>query len=416
MYKAPKWIELSFAVMRNYGVMNKRGSISQYTARNLFAHDFIFGFLGYFALLFACFAFLPTLPIYLTRLGSNEGEIGVLVGIFGVSALVSRLLAGGMLTKYSEKSVLIFAALLFAATFPVCIILRPFWPFFVVRLSQGVALACFDTAALALIIKVTPLTYRGRVLGYFMLAPGLATVMAPSFGMFLVNQSNFTIFFLFCMSMSLCALPLFGLLNGQEMGGTDSGAPVHKTFFFERKIIVPAMSAFFYNFVVGSIAAFFPLYAIQCGVANPGYFFSASAIMVIAGRALGGKIQDIWSRERTILTFTLTSMVAMVILSFSRTLPMFIFVGLMWGTGVAFIFPVSMAYALDFADSSGGAAVGTFRAFMDLGSAVGPMVMGAIVPLTGYRIMFLCLALVCLGNLGYFQFYVRKRGRAAPTG
>jgi MFS family permease len=211
--------------------MQNEDGISQHTTRNLFTHDFIFGFLGYFALLFACFAFLPTLPVYLTRLGSNEGEIGVLVGIFGVSALVSRLLAGGMLTKYSEKSVLISAALLFAITFPVCIILRPFWPFFIVRLFQGVALACFDTAALALIIKVTPLTYRGRVLGYFMLAPGLATVMAPSFGMFLVNQFNFTIFFLFCMSMSLCALPLFCLLNGPEMVRPDIGSPTHNTFF-----------------------------------------------------------------------------------------------------------------------------------------------------------------------------------------
>ena len=106
--------------------------------------------------------------------------------------------------------------------------------------------------------------------------------------------------------------------------------------------------------------------------------------MMIAGRALGGKILDAWSKEKIILTFTLTSMVAMVILSFSRTLPMFIFVGLLWGTGVAFIFPVSMAYALDYAGSSGGTAVGTFRALMDLGMALGPMIMGLIIPITGY--------------------------------
>ena len=103
-------------------------------------------------------------------------------------------------------------------------------------------------------------------------------------------------------------------------------------------------------------------------------------------------------------------MVAMVMLSFSRTLHMFISVGLLWGTGVAFIFPVSMAYALDHAGSSGGTALATFRALTDLGFAVGPMVMGIIVPITGYPAMFLCLAAICLINLCYFQFYVRKRG------
>jgi predicted MFS family arabinose efflux permease len=69
-----------------------------------------------------------------------------------------------------------------------------------------------------------------------------------------------------------------------------------------------------------------------------------------------------------------------------------------------------MAYAMDYVGSSTGPAVGTFRAVMDLGIATGPMVMGMIIPTIGYPGMFLCLAVVCLVNLCYFQFYVRKRG------
>ena len=73
-----------------------------------------------------------------------------------------------------------------------------------------------------------------------------------------------------------------------------------------------------------------------------------------------------------------------------------------------------MAYALEYAGSSDGTAVGTFRAISDLGQALGPVVMGIIIPFTGYPIMFLCLALICFINLCYFQFYVRKRGDVAP--
>ncbi len=400
---------------KDCSAMQNKGNISKQTARNLFTRDFVLGFLAYFVFLFACFALIPTLPIYLARLGSNEREIGVLVGIFSVSSLVSRLLVGGALFRYSEKSIMKFAALLFAITFPACIIFRPFWPFFVVRLFQGIAYACFDTAVFALVVKVTPLAYRGRALSYFMLATGLATVMAPTSGMFLVNQFSFAFLFLICMGVSLCSLLFSGTLKGLEMEKPDSSAHVQDTFFLELKIIVPAMSAFFHNFVLGSITAFFSLYAIQCGIKNPGYFFSASAVMVITGRALGGKILDTWSKEKIILTFILTSMLAMVILSFSTTLPMFIFVGLLWGTGVAFIFPVSMAYALDYAGSSHGTALSTFRALMDFGMALGPMTMGLIIPIAGYRIMFLCLALICLINLCYFQFYVRKRGGVLLT-
>jgi predicted MFS family arabinose efflux permease len=168
---------------------------------------------------------------------------------------------------------------------------------------------------------------------------------------------------------------------------------------------------FLQNFVWGGIIAFLPLYAINCGIKNPGWFFTANAGMLIMGRILGGRILDTYNKEKIISTFIFTSMAAMVILAFSKTLPMFILVGMIWGTGGAFFFPASMAYSLDYAGSSSGTAVGTFRALSDLGLALGPVLMGIIIPIAGYQIMFLCLALISLINLGYFQFYVRKRGQ-----
>jgi predicted MFS family arabinose efflux permease len=108
-------------------------------------------------------------------------------------------------------------------------------------------------------------------------------------------------------------------------------------------------------------------YAIECRVTNPELFFTAMAVVMIAGRAAGGRILD------------------------------------------TFFMPACMAYALEYTGSSGGGTVGTYQAFMDLGMALGPAVMGIILPLTGYRVLFLCLSDICLINMGYFQFYVRKR-------
>ncbi len=100
-----------------YSAMRSEEDISQYVIRNILTRDFVLGFLTCFVYTFVCFTLVPTLPIYLARLGSNEGEIGVLVGIYSISSLVSRLLAGGALTRYSEKSVMIFAAMLLALPF-----------------------------------------------------------------------------------------------------------------------------------------------------------------------------------------------------------------------------------------------------------------------------------------------------------
>jgi len=162
--------------------------------------------------------------------------------------------------------------------------------------------------------------------------------------------------------------------------------------------------------------AFFPLYAIQCGVTNPGLFFSATALMMVAGRMFGGKILDTCDKERFIVVFLPAVAVLLVIISLSKTLAMFIIVGAFWGIGTAFFVPVSMAYALEYAGSSSGTAVGTFRMFQDLGLGIGPFAVGTIVPFTGYMGMFLSVALLSLINLCYFHFYVRRRRRLQRAG
>jgi MFS family permease len=398
-----------------YGTMRNEEKVPHHTIKGMVTWDFVFAFFGLFAFTVGYHALYPTLPIFLASLGSNVREIGVLVGILGISSLVSRLIVGGALRKYSEKNVMMFGALLFALTFLAFIVFRSFWPLFAVRFFQGVAFACMDTAALAFIVRVTPVAYRGRAIGYFVLGPTLTFGIGPLFGMFLINQYSFAALFLACVGLSLCSFLLSWKLKGRETVRPDTGTPTRDTLLLNRRIILPAATSFLKQFVFGAVVAFFPLYAIECGVTNPAYFFSANAAMLIAGRVLGGKVVDTYNKEKIILTFLLTATVAMVILSFSRTLPLFVFVGMIWGAVSAFFFPAAMAYALEYAGSSDGTAVATFRAITDLGLALGPVIMGIVIPLTGYRIMFLCLAFVCLINLGHFQFYVRRRGNVVST-
>jgi MFS family permease len=390
--------------------MHNEESIAQHTGRSMFTRNFILGFFAFFFFLTANQSLTPTLPIYFTKLGSNERDIGVLIGILAVAALASRLFVGRALLKYREKSVMMAGALLSVVTFLALMIFRPFWPFLIIRFLQGVAIACMDTAAFAAIISVIPLAYRTRALGYFMLAPSLALAVAAPFGMFIINQYSFPILFLSGAGLALCALFFSWKFGRRELPISNKAAPSHSTSFINLKIVAPALTSFLQLFVWGSVSAFFPLYAIQCGVTNPGLFFTAMAIMMVAGRLFGGKIMDTCNKEKLIVTFLPSMVVILIILSLSKTLPMFIIVGAFWGIGAAFFVPMSMAYALEYSGSSDGAAVGTFRAIADLGLGLGPVVTGIIIPFTGYPVMFLCLALICLINMSYFQFYVRKKG------
>jgi len=383
----------------------------QHHIKDILTGNFVFCFLAFFIFAAANHALTPTIPIYLAKIGSIEREIGVLVGIFGVSSLISRFFVGGWLHRHSEKSAMMMGALLFSIGSLAFIVLQPFWPFFTVRLVQGISFACLDTAAFAYVVNAIPIAYRGQGLAYFMLAPNIAMSVAPAFAMFLVNRYNFTLFFLACAILALCAFLFSYPLKKDETAKETQSMNLSRTSFFEKRIVIPAVIGFLHTFVFGAVVAFFPLYAIQNGVTNPGLFFSAIAVMIIAGRSLGARLLDAWSKERIIAVFLLAAIISMVILSFSETLLMFILVGIIWGLGTSFLAPATMTYAFEYAGSSDGTAVGTFRALTDSGVGLGPMVMGMIITITGYPGMFLCLALIMFLDLVYFQCYVRRRKR-----
>jgi MFS family permease len=378
--------------------------------RKILTHDFILAFLALFAFILANYMLAPTLPIYLERLGSKETEIGVLVGAFGASSLVLRLVVGQALLTYSERKIMMAGAAIFAVTFGGFLALPLFWPLFVVRLFQGLAFACLDTAVLAFVVRIVPPALTAQGISYCLLAVNFSLASAPLLGMFVINRFSFTLLFILGAALSLCALFFSSLVKGPPV--VRPGGPASRTgFAVNVKAIPPAIGSFLQNFIWGSLLAFVPLYAIKRGVSNPAPFFTAMAAMTVAGRLLGGRIFDIYDREKIVMVLMGTSTLTCIGLAFAETLPVFIALGALWGFGAAFLFPVLMALSMERAGSSGGTAVGTFRALGDTGLTLGPVTMGIVIPLTGYPIMFLCLGLASLINLSYFCFFVRKGKR-----
>ena len=379
------------------------------TIRKILTREFILCSLAQCTFSFVFSSLIPTLPIYLSKSGSNEVEIGVLIGIFTVSSLVLRPFVGRALLTIPEKNFMMAGAILFAITSAAYLFAPPFWPFMIVRFFQGIGFAFFQTASFTLIANISSEAHRGQSLGYFWLGNNTSGALAPSLGMFFINHFSFTLLFLVCSGLSLVTLFIAHQLGkSQVVSSRDSSSK--DGVFFNREALPPSIVSSFSLFAWGALGAFFPLYAINHGVTNPGFFFTAIAIMLILGRSLGGKIIDIYSREKVILPCLLTYTVSMVILAFSKTLPMFILVAVIWGIGHAFLIPALMVYILDRVGSATGPAMGTLTAISDLGISLGPVIMGIILHTTSYPTMFLCLALTGILNFNYFYFFVRNRG------
>jgi MFS family permease len=380
------------------------------TIRNTLTRDFILCFSAQFAFTSAIFILMPTLPIYLSKLGSTEVEIGILIGAFGISSLVLRPIVGRALLKIDEKTFMVAGALLSALSSIGYLFLDPFWPFFIVRIFQGIASAFFFTAAILFITNITSEASRGQSLGYFFLSFNISLALAPPCGMLLINHSSFTVLFLVCVALSLCSLFICGKLGRREVNPIDDSS-MRATPLFSIKAFPPTFVYFIMHMIWGALTTFFPLYAVNHDVTNPGLFFAAYAIVVIFGRTLAGRILDLYRRERIILLCHVTFIISMTLLAYSETQSMFMLVAAISGVGHAFIFPSLVAYTLDLVGSSRGPVLGLLMGMGDLGMVLGPIIMGIVLRLTNFTTMFLCVALTALISFVYFFLSIRKGKR-----
>jgi len=380
------------------------------TEPKIFTREYILSFSSQFAFSSAFCILIPTIPIYLSRFGAKEGQIGFLVGIFSVSSLILRPFVGRALLRTPEKNFMIAGTLICVFSNLAYLVAPPFWPLLIVRAFHGMGLALFSTASFTLLANITPETNRGRLVSYFYLSFNLAFALGPYFGMVFINRFNFTVLFLVGTGLSLGSLYMTMKLSKRDLIPSESLSRKFQPFL-SREALPPSIIAFMLNIIWGSLSAFFPLYALRHGVANPGIFFIFLAGTLFLGRIFGGRILDIYSREKVIMPCFILIAVSIGILVFSTTLAMFILVAVILGTGWALLYPFLMIHAIESAGPVQGPAMATFTALGDLGAGLGPMIMGFILEWRGYPIMLSCLILTGVINFLYFYYSIGKKAR-----
>jgi predicted MFS family arabinose efflux permease len=270
--------------------------------------------------------------------------------------------------------------------------------------------ALFFTASFTLAARITPEASRGKGLSYFQLSINLAFALAPSFGILLINRFDFRVLFIFCAVLSVVSFYVAGRLGKGWETHPAEALSEKPPAILSRAVLVPSSMAALNNVIWGALTTFFPLYAIRQGVENPGFFFAIFAVMLVLGRSLGGGILDAVHRDRIILPCMIAHIAAMTLLPFSRTMPMFALVAVIWGAGSSFLYPTLVSFAVERAGRSPGPAMGTFTAITELGTGMGSVIMGVVLQISSYRTMFLCLALTGLLNFLFFFFFVRRKG------
>ena len=372
------------------------------------SRDFVLSFFAQLCFSSVFCILIPTIPIYLSKFQAKESEIGILVGIFSVSSLILRPFVGKALLTIPERLFMVCGTLIYATSSLAYIFAPPFWPLFWLRIFHGVGLALFSTASFTFIANITPQAQRGQSLSYFSLSMNLSWALGPFFGMLLINHFGFRVMFLVCAGLSLASLWMATKLSKQTIP-MENQSPMSDSYL-SRAALPFSFVAFLLSVIWGTLAAFFPLYALMHGVSNPGIFFIFLAGTTFLGRAFFAKMADKYGKKQIIMPCLAIVIISITIIPLSKTLAMFVLSAVLLGTGWALLYPSLLAYAVDKAGSAQGPAMGTFTALSDLGGGLGPMIMGIILEWTNYSVMFFCLVLTAVINLIFFYFIIWKSG------
>jgi predicted MFS family arabinose efflux permease len=371
------------------------------TAKTLISRNFVLAFAAQMGLMSVYQLLIPTLPLYLKRLGSSEIELGVLVGAMGISSVVTRPIVGKVLDKVGARLFLMIGASVYVVATAAYLLFPPFWPLLFVRILHGGAFGLFHTASTSYAVSITDTNYRARVLAYFALTMNFAGAIMPPLGVAVLNHFGPPHLFFLCLCVAVSMLVVTATL-GRNHAAPSIETTANGSSFLSRGAIPHSLVGFMALWVWASLTTFYPIYATNRGVANPGLFFTAMAITLIASRTLGGKLLDAKNKRVLVRLCLATSVLSMIVLSLSKTQPMFLLSGVIWSMGHAFLIPSLMTLAMERSNSAPSSIVATFYTVSDIGVFLGPLVMGVVIHYSSYPTMFFCLSLVGLGNLLYF--------------
>lgn len=335
---------------------------------------------------------LPTIPLYVEELGGNDRLIGVVVGIFTFSALLTRPFAGHSLEKKGRRFVYLLGLAIFIVTVGSYGIIPSLIFLFVMRVLQGVGWGYSTTASGTIATDLIPPKRRGEGMGYYGLFGNVALAFGPSLGLALVGTITFTQLFLICSVLGLVAFLLSSRIHYKEV--EPPPVQLKKWDFYEKTALPPSILLFFITVTFGGLASFLPLYTAAENVGGIQWYFFIFAVSLMVTRTFAGKLYDKKGHQAVFAPGAFSIIIAMLLLAWLPNTLVLFTAGVFYGLGFGAIQPALQAWSVQSAPPHRkGMANATFFSFFDLGVGIGAIAFGQIAYLFNYHTIYLLSAL-----------------------
>ena len=358
----------------------------------------------------ASFSAFFLLPLYILEHGGNQGDIGVVMGVFALASAASRPWVAEMIDRIGRKRSYTLGSIIMAVSpFLYLGIHDPlgsaYLPFLLLRALHGVGLAICFTAAFTFMADILPQDRLNEGIGMF----GISGLIGIAIGPVVAETTlkHFGFFGLFLTAGALAMVALFVHQPLQE-SNQDRSETIKTTFcglFKREKFIVVGLLSLLFGFGLAGTGGFVAPLAEERSLGFISVYFFCYSGGAIAVRLIGGWLADRLGENRILPYSILLYMAGLFLLPFTYNQATLCAAGILSGIGHGLLFPLLNTMAVhDEPAAVRGKATGIFTGGIDTGIFAGSLTLGYIGDWFGLNVLFVCAGLSMAVALILFRF------------
>lgn len=371
-------------------------------------------------------------PLLSTKVMGTSAYGGLLVAVFVVSSIASRIVSGNLADRYTRRAVLISGVLIYLAGCLIAITIPSMLSLVPARILQGWGFAAVHTAASTGASDILPAERLGEGLGYYGLGQAVAMASGPLFAGWLVGMEWQQALAAGAAALSLVALFLGFMITYEKHPETLPKSSAYRRAYeepqgiaakdrrgfklgdlFEKSALCGGVPIFLISGGVTFFLSFATIYGQERGYANPGALFVVAAITAVVIRLVGSKLLD---RGKPLLIFLIPVFACAASLVVVFCVPnevAFGVCGVGYGVCLGLSIPLLSSLSVRYAPIERyGAANALFSALYDAGIGLFAPIWGLLHDTLGFSAVFVAAEVtLALTYLSALMLFPGKGGR-----
>ncbi|MFC2122984.1 MFS transporter [Bacteroidota bacterium] len=349
---------------------------------------------------------IPVVALFATSLGASVGSVGLIVGLYSLTNTPANIGFGRLVDKFGSRRLLIggligdgIAMFLYSlCRFPVHLAF--------VRIFHGITGGLIGPATLSITAHQAYPTKKGRAMGYYGMAIGMATLVGYGLSSILVSASGYSLVFYTGAALALVGTALAVLMPRQKaLAGAIPETPQSNSIgkiweLARRRGLSAAYSSIFaFYFTFGGVVTLLPLQINRLGMDafHVGLSLAAFSLTFILLQLASGSFSDRIGRKIPVSAGLCLCATTMALLPAAQTFPVLLAVMVVYGLAYALIFPSASALLVDYSSTHEyGTSTGIFHALLTSGVAIGAPVIGWLAGQTAIELALPASGLVAL--------------------